>query len=184
MSFNLVTAPAIEPISLDEAKDFLHVDDDASDNVIEGLIVTVRGYAEDVTGRPLINQTWDLFLDAFRPKILLKHELQSVTSVTYIDTDGATPTLATTEYTVDTNSAPGSIFEAHLKTWPSTRAVANAVTVRFIAGYGATAGDLPGVIHTAMLFELAYLFDGGGGMSADLHARATQMLLSKRAWKF
>ncbi len=184
MSLLLITGPTAEPISLDEAKLYLHVDDPDQDALIEANIVAAREYAEDVTNRPLITQTWDLFLDSFATKILLKHELQSVTSVKYIDTDGVTQNLATTEYTVDTNSAPGSIFEAYLKTWPSPRAVKNAVTVRFVAGFGNAADDVPRVIRDGMLFYVDHLFDVGGGASADMHARATQMLLSKRAWTF
>jgi 3-deoxy-7-phosphoheptulonate synthase len=73
----------------------------------------------------------------------------SVVSINYVDSDGATQTLAAANYTVFTpTDGPGVIELAYNESWPSTRAVPNAVTVRFIAGY-ANAASVPAAVKEA-----------------------------------
>src|SRR6185312_1787932 len=56
----LLTAPAIEPLSLDEAKAFLRVDNTDEDGVIGALIAGSRIHIEAQTRRALITQSWRL----------------------------------------------------------------------------------------------------------------------------
>lgn len=161
MSLFLVTAPKVEPLTLAEAKSHLRVDDSIhdEDGLIEGLIVAAREYAETFTHRALITQTWDLKLDEFpcwqtsEPIVLPLPPVQSVTSVSYIDTTGTTQTWATTYYDTDFPTGPHAcaarIQPAYQQIYPVTRAVPNAVTVRFVAGYGA-ASTVPAPIKAAM----------------------------------
>jgi hypothetical protein len=66
--------------------------------------------------------------------------LQTVESVSYVDTAGVTQTLVEdTDYTVDAASEPGRIVPCFGKFWPQTRAQVNAVTIAFTCGYGAPA---------------------------------------------
>ena len=102
------------------------------------MIKGARMLAEGKTRRAFITQTWDWLFDAFPASGLKvpKPPLQSVTSITYIDTDGNSQTLAATEYRVDNSTEPGRITPAFSKVWPVTRAVTNAVTVRIVVGFG------------------------------------------------
>jgi len=85
--------------------------------------------------------------------------LVSVGSIQYVDTDGATQTLAATEYTVDaTQRAPGRIVEAFDKSWPDTRVTPNAVTVTFDAGFGA-AVDVPEEYKQIIKLYFEHLYD-------------------------
>ncbi len=160
MSLQLVTAPASEPVTLAEAKSHLRVTVTDDDTLITSLIVAARQWIENFTRRALITQTWDYFLDAFddggieipRPPLI------SVGSVKYVDNDGATQTLATSEYTADTAAERGLVRLAYGKSWPGTRTQANAVTIRFTAGY-ATAADVPGPIKSACLLMLGELYE-------------------------
>lgn len=61
--------------------------------------------------------------------------LQSVTSLTYVDTNGVTQTLDPSLYIVDANSETGRITPAFSTPWPYTRSVINAVNITFVAGY-------------------------------------------------
>jgi len=115
---------------------------------IASLITDARRAAEGILDRALITQTWELTLDRFpfysadntRSEILLpRPPLQSVTSITYTDIDGATQTLASANYKVDTIGEPGRVVPAYGLSWPSTRNEINAVTVRYVCGYGAAA---------------------------------------------
>lgn len=131
---------ATEPVTLTEAKLHVRQDGTADDDLITSLIKAARETVENITGRALITQTWRMTMDAFPSDGVIwvpRPNLLTVTSITYTDSNGATQTLASTEYVVDVDSLPGRIHRAYNVSWPDTRAVPNAVTVTFTAGYGA-----------------------------------------------
>ena len=78
--------------------------------------------------------------------------VQSIESVTYIDSLGALQTLANTEYKLDKISSPARVVPAYGKAWPSTRNEINAVQVNFTSGYGAQA-DVPRGIRAAIIMH-------------------------------
>jgi uncharacterized phiE125 gp8 family phage protein len=158
MPRKLVTSPTEEPVTLEEAIAHLRETDTAQNSLISSSIRAARQWAEDYTGRALLEQTWDYFLDAFADDMPIPlPPIISVTSVKYVDADGATQTLAATEYTVDTAAEPGRVRLAYGKAWPTTRAQANAVTIRFKAGY-ANPGAVPGTIKSAILLGINELY--------------------------
>ena len=189
MALTLVTAPAVEPLTLAEAKGHLRVTTTDEDALITALIVAAREYAETFTRRALITQTWDLTLDSFPSEIVMPMPaLQSVTSITYIDVDGASQTLPTTEYTVDIKSAPGRIVEAYGKAWPTTRPVINAVTVRFVAGYG-LAVSVPKSIVQGMLMHIGHMFANResvniGNISSEVPMTTEYLYMPHRVYRF
>lgn len=60
-----VTPPAIEPITLGEAKLHLRVDFDTDDALIQTFISAAREVAESYVKQAFITQTWKLLLDFF-----------------------------------------------------------------------------------------------------------------------
>ncbi len=157
--FTLSVAPDVEPVPLAEAKNHLCVTITDDDSQIIAMIKDVRQYVENYLSRALITQTWKLYLDYFPNKIIVpRPPLQLVSSITYVDTDGATQTATGTIYTVDTDSEPGQIYEAYDQDWPSSRDVEKAITVTFIAGYG-DAEDVPGPILRAMKLLISHYYE-------------------------
>lgn len=143
MSLKLVTAAAIEPVNLAQAKIAAAILGNTDDGLLQVLITAAREQAETITHRALVTSTWDLTLDAFPESSeeaieLPLPPLQSVMSITYLDGDGATQIMDSGDYAVDTSSEPGSVYPAYGASWPSTQDVRNAVTVRFVAGYPIT----------------------------------------------
>jgi uncharacterized phiE125 gp8 family phage protein len=152
MSTVIVTAPAAEPVTLAEVKSQRNITGNDHNAELTRLISAARQYVENYTGRALITQTWDLFLDKFEKKIELPFPvLQSVTTVKYTDTGGVQQTLSNTLYTVVTNSEPGYIVPAYLEDWPDVREVPDAVEIQFVAGYGAASTDIPQDLRHAVL---------------------------------
>ena len=151
-SVNVKTAPATEPITLDEAKEHLKVYCTADDDYITALIKAARIYAETFQNRSYITQTLELRMDCFPQFIieLMRPPSISVTSIKYIDSNGDTQTLDASKYTTDFNSYVARITPSYNETWPTTRAVMDAVTVEYIAGYG-SASDVPETIKQAIL---------------------------------
>lgn len=131
------------------------------DPLIARLITSARLQAEQELQRALITQTLDMVLDGFprqSPYEIKLPPLSSVTSIAYVDTDGATQTLSASKYAVDAASKPARIAPAYGESWPSTRTQNNAVTVRFVAGYGA-ATAVPACIKQWMLLAINTLYD-------------------------
>ena len=158
MALFLVTAPASEPITLAETKAHLRVDVDDENDLINTLRTAAREYGETVTHRAFLTQTWDDKRDYFpcsdEAIWLPRAPLISVTSVTYVDTAGATQTWSASLYTVDAPTGPnarvGCIVPAYGQVYPATRGVVNAVTIRFVCGYGSTAVSVPALIKTCL----------------------------------
>lgn len=159
MALTLVTAPAEEPVALADAKLHMRVDDSDENALITTLIAAARKWCENHTRRQFVTATYDWTLDRF-PCVLRvpRPPLASVTSITYVDTAGTTQTVDSDDYRVDIATAPGRITEAYSASWPSTRSVTNAVTVRFVAGYG-DAADVPESIITAIKIMVAHWYE-------------------------
>jgi len=127
-------------------------------------ISAARQYVETFTQRKLITQTWALKLNGFPcgDLVLPFSPVSSVTSVTYVDTAGATQTWPAdaTGYTTDLptgpEAAPARVRPSYQVIYPQTRADINAVTVTFVAGYGAAASAVPAGIRSAMLLLIAH----------------------------
>lgn len=156
MGLTRTTAPTVEPITRAEAKAHSRVTVSDDDEYIDALIEATRDRIENHTKRALLTQTWRLTLDSFplgrRDIILPWSPLQSVTSITYVDTNGTTQTWASSNYTVDTGATPGRVRLAYDVLYPSIRHQPNAVTVTFVAGYGAAASALPaGIVHACKI---------------------------------
>ena len=153
MITKLITVPTEEPVTPAEAQAQCRDDDPVSDAFILGLISAAREQAEHELGRPICTQVRDLVLDAFPVAEidLTLPNVQSIVSVKYIDTAGVEQTLASNLYSLDSSSTPCWLLPARDTDWPATLAAANAVRVRFVAGYGATAASVPDDIRLWMI---------------------------------
>ncbi len=165
MGMAVVTAATHFPVGLEEVKQHLRVDasDAEEDGSILGLIEAATRQAEIETGdRQIVTATWDWTLDRFpASKVFLvpKPPLQSVTSISYVDTNGDSQTLAASQYDVDTASLQGRIVEDPDVTWPSTKTgQIDAVTVRIVAGYGDANTDVPELIRLGIMNLVALWF--------------------------
>lgn len=133
-------APTTEPVDVPTLKQHARlgecVDEDA---ILAKYLKLGREMVETDTERALITQTWVLEMDRFPCDAieLRRCPVQSVTSVVYLAADGTSTTWASSNYVVNTASEPGRITLAYGKSWPTTLCQENAVTVTFVAGYGA-----------------------------------------------
>lgn len=161
----LVTAPAIEPVSLTQAKRWLGLEENNYfDAQVDELIEQARDKIETVLNRALITQTWKYYLDRWPTQITLpKAPLQSVTHVKYTDADGDEQTWDAANYEVDANHEPGVIRRAYDVMWPEKRADKRTIEVQYVAGYGDAASDLPPMAVSAMRFWMADVWNGGTG---------------------
>jgi uncharacterized phiE125 gp8 family phage protein len=155
------TDPAAEPVTLAEAKLFARIDGTDDDALVTSLITRARQTVENQTGRILVDRTFTATLDylpcagvyelAYRP-------IGSVTSIKGINEDG-------TETTLDVNDdiiLDGDNARITVKsTAPSLSSdrLANAFEIVYVAGYGATADDVPEWAKQAVLTLVATWYE-------------------------
>lgn len=175
MSLKLITPPTGLVVDLASAKVHLSVDSGDDDTLITAMIGAASDYAEQMTGRALLPQTWELSLDAFPlnswqrigaywPEYIAAMRLTrvpvaSITSVSYTDTEGAAQTLSNTLYTLDAADDFGAAYvvPAYNTIWPLTQESINAVRVRYVAGY-ANAAAVPQAIKNWILLQIAAMY--------------------------
>lgn len=174
MSLTLVTGPQALPLTLAELNAGARLDGE-NEAVIMGHL---RGAVDQIDGRDggrglaLITQTWDYKLNwfpfqssfariPFADVRLPLMPVQSVTSIEYVDLAGVTQTLAANKYqVVGLGDSMTQIVPAFGETWPDTREQPEAVTIRFVAGYGDDANDVPEPIRQALTLMVREAFDG------------------------
>lgn len=165
MGLSVLTPPAYDPLSLAEAKAHLELTSDDRDGLIAGYILAAREFVESATHRKLITQTLAYTIDDewpyaeargyCRQRIELPVQpVASVSSITYVDGNGSTQTLATDQYVVSTDGAVPFIEPAYGVTWPTVRYQPAAITVTFIAG--SSLSDVPNQLMQAMRMLVAH----------------------------
>lgn len=161
MAIKLITAPTNLAVELADAKMQCRVSGADEDALITRLIRGAVARGEHQTGRAFVEQEWELVLDAFplAEIELAKPPQMSITSVKYLDDQGALQTLSPAAYALDAEVLPGWLFPAVGTSWPATLATANAVRIRFKCGYGADASAVPEGIRDWLLVQVATLYD-------------------------
>jgi len=180
------STPSVYPVTRDEAKDWLRVDDTNSDDLIDSLIESATYLIEQMVNRPLISRTYTLKMDCFPSVIeLSKVPCTAVSQITYLDSQGSSQTLATSVYRTSLGGEWQScrITRDYGQVWPATYPVVDAVTVSFTAGYGAAGSDVPEAIRQAILYQISSMFDSRCPTDSETFESPTSKALVKsRMW--
>jgi len=185
----IVTAPAVEPISLDYAREIIRTPPPEDDALIVDCIAQARAMFEAATAIACITQTWKLTLDNWPQQrdmwwdgvqqmavtelytggsgpatvTLPRFPLQTVDTVaTY--SQGNVESLATVAsvFFTDTESFPGRLMLGSGQVWPTALRDHNAVGITYTAGFGATPAAVPFVLRRAIANATAYLYENRG----------------------
>jgi uncharacterized phiE125 gp8 family phage protein len=164
----LVLDSTAEPVSTSDIKRHVNLPTSfiGDDPWISDAVTAARKLIEQYIpgGRAFINQTWDLVLDQFpRGDDRIEFPLppfQSISSITYYDANNSSTTLATSDYVTHApHSLPGYIKPAYNKVWPSSSQREDAVTIRFVAGYGSSASSVPMNVRHALKMTVAHWYE-------------------------
>src|SRR5262252_3744908 len=157
--------PILEELLLPDFKADLRIDGTSEDALLVLMLAAARRYFEGrdgMLGRAFLTSTWDWSLDMWPPTgqlfLVPLSPLQSVQSISVRDAAGGVTTLDPTTYQVDTRSEPGRIAPKAGTWWPippwptpTMLGVLAAITIRFTAGYGTRAIDIPEPLRMALL---------------------------------
>lgn len=136
MGLSVLVAPTEWPISVQNAKEHCKKDDADDDSLLQSYIVAATAIIESDTDRTIPETTYRLTLEGWSDEIKLpKPPLVSVTSISYVDSNGATQTLSPNLYYVDTTTPQGRIVLKPNQSWPALGQANYPVTITFIAGY-------------------------------------------------
>ena len=188
MSLKQTGAPSVEPVSATLLKNWLRVDGSDEDTLIGELAAGARSYFENETNRQLITATWQLKLSNFPSDggdlIMTISPLQSVTSVTYVNTSDVVTTWASANYVVDTDSDVGRLRPAYNIDYPSdVRGYDQDVVVTFVAGYGDAASDVPDGALLAVKLLAGNWYENRES-NAPIALQPVPMALQALIWQF
>lgn len=152
---------AFEVVSLQEAKDQVRVAESNAefDPMLLEYITTAREQVERdgllvaATGTYTIKRTtWGKYDWLELPSSL--RPVTSITSITYVDTSGATVTFSSSQYSLDTYAITPIVKLGHGYVWPAIQSDINGITITAVAGY-ASAAAVPKRIKEAVRLHIS-----------------------------
>jgi uncharacterized phiE125 gp8 family phage protein len=163
---------ADEPLTLADAWHHLRIETfdsppaSADDTWLETIgIPAARAWAEGYCGLTIATKTLEYAGNGFPTVITLPFgPVREVTSIAYVDADGATQTLDPAEYTV--NVYAGTVKP--VTSWPSVKDQDRSVIVTYEAGYStdSPATPLPPNVRIGLLLLLGHLYENREDTSA------------------
>ena len=166
MTYLLVGEPAVEPVSLADAKAHLRITHDAEDALIAELVTAARSHVEREAGLAMIEQIWRLYLDdwpADRCVRLRRYPVRRIESATVFDDDGEAHSLDLGQLRLDTVSRPARLFVSDAVPGGSTP---NGIEIEFVAGLAEAPPEVPDGLVRAIEVLLAQWYEFRGAYTA------------------
>ena len=163
-SLKETVAPQSEPITVAEVKDHLRISNNNEDDLIRSLITSERKLLEENYSIRLLTQTWEYKLDAWPRGVdcieIPFYPVASISSITYIDSDGNSQTWSASEYDVDVDSRPPRIALDPDYSYPNLEtARIKPITITLIAGYGSDGSYVPDPILSALRMMVGHRYE-------------------------
>ncbi len=164
----LLSGPAVEPITLAEAKQFIRVEHDDDDDIIAALIAGSRIHVETQTRRALITQSWRLTRDVW-PELgcvpVLPVPLRTLDVARVYRSDGSTLAIDVAAFTVDKAAAPARL--AFMRgALPAPERAVGGIEIDVTCGYGNEPDDVPEPLRQAIRLLVAHWYENRGIVAA------------------
>lgn len=182
MSLVMTSGPALEPVSLAEAKAHLRVDGTAEDALIQSLIITSRLHIEAALGLALITQSWSYFLDRWPKAGRLNLPLRPVAAIAQVriwDVEGAAETLSPSAFLLDGHGMPPRLVPLDDTLLRAPGRGVNGIEIAFTAGFGPAPGDVPATIRHALLLLIAHWYENREPVEIGVGINAVPAMVSE-----
>lgn len=160
LATEVVTPPAMEPLTLSEAKKQLEiaVSDTTHDEQLQRAIQEAREQWERDTDDVCCYTTFKIQTDHLGiQNILPKKPVVDITSITYYDPGNVLRTMGTDNYQLH---IPKRVLRlAYLRRWPVAAPRWDAFTITYRCGYSADGTLVPAIAKRAMLLLIGYYFE-------------------------
>lgn len=171
--FVQATPPAFEPVTLEELKTFIRIDDDTEDNLLSLILSASRKACENYTLTSFITQKWECWMDFdFVDTILMYAPLQSVEEIKIYDTDNVSSIINASNYWLDIEGK--RVIMKSTYTFPTIREY-SGIVISYTAGYE-KACDVPEPIKQAIIITAGSLYDCKSAGNAQIPALAKNLL--------
>ena len=160
MSLIMLSGPALEPVSLADAKAFLRVDDVVEDTLIASLVSTSRAHIETALGLGLLTQSWRLTIDAWPEMRVLEvpiAPLRSLVSIRAVTAGATARELDLSGFMIEQGPRPARIGLRPGIVLPATQLIAG-ISVDMLIGFGDRPADVPAPIRHALLLLVAHWY--------------------------
>ncbi len=158
-----ITAPPLEPVSLDYAKVFLRVDNDDQDVLIGDLIRAAREQVETLINSALISRARRMTSARLSgSSVFLNHgEVKEITGARLIG-GAADIEIPLSALSINLRCQPPLVRVKDRPSFQSYAAEADTLEIDFIAGFGDSADDVPMPLRQAVLLLLAQSYEYRG----------------------
>lgn len=161
MAAVLLQVPAIEPVSLAEAKNYLRVEHDDDDALIAELITSARVQVEQAARRALITQSWRIVKDHWPASgwiVSPVNPVQTIDAARVHPLEGVAVSLDLDAFTLNAAAAPAILaFERSGVKQPGR--TTGGIEIDVTAGYGGAAEDVPAPLRQAIRLLLARSYE-------------------------
>lgn len=161
----LVTGPQSLPLDKERVRAHCRLDDFDQDELVDLYIQSARAHVEGwkgTTGQCLINQTWRQDFRSFGECMRLPlFPVQSITNIKYWDTANpeSQQTLSGDVYELLEDAEGPYVGLKYGQQWPNIGNTTRAVSVTFLAGYGASFENVPADIRHAMMLMISHWYE-------------------------
>jgi len=163
LSFYVSSDPTIEPISVEELKNFARIDSPSESGILSDFIVMVRKAAEEYTNKAFLSQTITCVLDWW-PKcnelIVPVRPLLSATEIRVYD--GGWSIFDTDYYRADQAADRVRLESGVSPPLPGSDRPRSGIEVDYEAGFGSTADSVPSPIRLALLIWARDVYENRG----------------------
>lgn len=156
---SVVTPPVREPVSVAEMRAHCRIDHTDEDETLAAYIVAARSWAELYCRRSFMTQTRAVSRQRWAEQMDLPGgPVTSVASITYVDPDGTTQTLASSSYSLVADGTMAYVVASNVL-WPSTTEIGTPIRIEYVAGYGINSADVPATIRHAIKMLVAQMYE-------------------------
>lgn len=176
----LITPRTDLPLTLAGVQDFIQQPEVTEIPLITKLIEAATDYSEELMARTLMTTVFEQRFHCWplcNVVEIRKNPVISITSVKYIDADGATQTVNSSNYSVWRRHGDVTVISFNDGyTVPTTKEIPEAWLIRYTAGYNPP-DTIPGPIKSSMLMRIKRWYDNrDDGPGDKWHSIADQIL--------